>query len=154
MRCKLQITVRETLQHFRNYLCPPPAHTVPVQSSWKAGHPVLTCHKCTDITPAAAAPSPASSSRRSALLGVLCSSTALLAAAQQPPSSEASIIEEDVADRVFLSAASSVVSVADFRRDANGAEISEVSLTNTLSHSIAPASTSLSRPWLHGRNPN
>lgn len=80
---------------------------------------------CADRDPAGVGEYDLGYSRRIALASALCGSAALLAAAAAPPS-RAAIIEEEVADRVFRSAAASVVSVADFRRDGSGAEISEV----------------------------
>ena len=63
----------------------------------------------------------------------LCGSAVQLGlAAGRPRSTRAAIVEEEVADRVFQSAAASVVSVADFRRDSTGEEVSEVCLRPSL----------------------
>ena len=65
-------------------------------------------------------------SRRSAAAQLFCGA-ALSAFAMLPASpGAAALIDEDAADRVFKSAASSVVSVADFRTESDGSETQEV----------------------------
>ena len=50
----------------------------------------------------------------------------MAAASFRSPAARAAIIEEEAADHVFQSAASSVVSVADFRTEKDGSETQEV----------------------------